>query len=50
MQTTPTMQENKVSYKLTFVEYTAPNSGNYHQSASEAEEETEEIDKGERTS
>ena len=49
-QTTPTMQESKVTYKSTFVEYTASNSENCHQSASEAEEETEEIDKGEQTS
>ena len=36
MQTTPTMQESKVTYKSTFVEYTASNSGNCHQSANEA--------------
>jgi hypothetical protein len=50
MQTTPTMQENKVSYKLTFVEYTAPNSGNYHQSAKEAAENGEQSNKEEQTS
>lgn len=50
MQTTPTMQECKVSYKSIFVEYTASNSGNYHRSTNEADEETEEIDKGEQTS
>ena len=44
------MQECKVSYKSTFVEYAASNSGNYHRSTNEADEETEEIDKGEQTS
>ena len=50
MQTTPTMQESKVSYKLTFVEYTASNSGNYHQSASEAAENREQSNKEEEQS
>ena len=50
MQTTPTMQESKVSYKSTFVEYTASNSGNYHQSAKEAAENGEQSNKEEQTS
>lgn len=49
MQTTPTMQESKVSYKSTFVEYTASNSGNYHQSANEATENGEQSNKEEQT-
>lgn len=49
MQTTPTMQESKVSYKSTFVEYTASNSGNYHQSAKEAAENGEQSNKEEQT-
>lgn len=50
MQTTPTMQERKVSYKSTFVEYTASNSGNYHRSTNEAGENAEESNKEEQTS
>lgn len=50
MQTTPTMQESKVSYKSTFVEYTASNLGNYHQSAKEAAENGEQSNKEEQTS
>lgn len=50
MQTTPTLQESKVSYKSTFVEYTASNSGNYHQSAKEAVENGEQSNKEEQTS
>ena len=50
MQTTPTMQERKVSYKSTFVEYTASNSGNYHRSTNEAAENAEESNKEEQTS
>ncbi|MBF1252376.1 MAG: hypothetical protein HXM38_01765 [Isoptericola variabilis] len=50
MQTTPTMQESKVSYKSTFVEYTASNSGNYHQGTNEAAENAEQSNKGEQTS
>lgn len=49
MQTTPTMQETKVSYKSTFVEYTASNSGSYHQSANEATENGEQSNKEEQT-
>lgn len=49
-QTTPTMQESKVSYKSTFVEYTASNSGNYHQSANEATEDGEQSNKEEQAS
>lgn len=50
MQTTPTMQECKVSYKSTFVEYTASNSGNYHRSTNEAAENAEESNKKEQNS
>ena len=50
MQTTPTMQERKVSYKSTFVEYTASNSENYHRSTNEAAENAEESNKEEQTS
>lgn len=50
MQTTPTMQESKVSYKSTFVEYTASNSGNYHQSANKATENGEQSNEEEQTS
>ena len=50
MQTTPTMQECKVSYKSTFVEYTASNSENYHQSTNEAAENAEESNKEEQNS
>lgn len=50
MQTTPTMQESKVSYKSTFVEYTASNSGNYHQSANEAAGIKEHSNEEEQTS
>lgn len=50
MQTTPTMQESKVSYKSTFVEYTASNSGNYHQSAHKATENGEQSNEEEQTS
>lgn len=50
MQTTPTIQERKVSYKSTFVEYTASNSGNYHQSAKEAAENGEQSNKEEQMS
>jgi hypothetical protein len=49
MQTTPTMQESKVSYKSTFVEYTASKSGSYHQSANEATENGEQSNKEEQT-
>ena len=50
MQTTPTVQESKVSYKSTFVEYTASNSGNYHRSTNEAAENAEESNKKEQNS
>ena len=50
MQATPTLQESKVSYKSTFVEYTASNSGNYHQDTNEAAENAERSDKGEQAS
>lgn len=50
MQTTPTMQECKVSYKSTFVEYTASNSENYHRSTNEAAENAEESNKEEQNS
>lgn len=50
MQTTPTMQECKVSYKSTFVEYTASNSGDCHRSTNEAAENAEESNKEEQTS
>ena len=50
MQTTPTVQESKVSYKSIFVEYTASNSGNRHQDTNEATENAERSDKGEQAS
>lgn len=44
------MQESKVSYKSTFVEYTASNSGNYHQRANEVAENGEQSNEEEQTS
>lgn len=49
-QTTPTMQESKVSYKSTFVEYTASKSGNYHQSTNEAAGNIEQSNEEEQAS
>ena len=50
MQTTPTMQECKVSYKSTFVEYTASKAGNYRHSTNEAAGNKEQSNEEEQTS